>query len=444
LYVPFLLYEIGVGWVDVKAALGLARQPAPLSIAAILVSIDLLHARGLLSSARNVLQFDYLATALLALSLVYALWRGVCAFFERRREPTAAREATGLCILLLWFILPILFYLRPSHYLQIYYLIGQFPAQFLLIGVCLDGMQRGLERVALRIRQQAAQRAVRVVAWVMLPLPLLALVWWQCAFDVQFQDHRFQSGTDPTQIWHIRAAIQTSRQMLSEHPECDLVAVSEGHDMETSKLSLLREFASPEHVLLTDGRLAVPMPAPCAIYLDALPGSRASMWLASSATPLPDAAIYLQDETWPFYELTADERARLAENPASPEYLAAWTNGVALAEYVRGDVRPGTTLPLTLTWSVQTGSPEVLYHIGTYLLTPDNQVVAQFDGPGFDSIQWRAGDMFITWFDISVPEDVEPGEYQIAVAWYTWPGLERVDLTSGGNTAFLEQLQIPE
>jgi hypothetical protein len=71
-------------------------------------------------------------------------------------------------------------------------------------------------------------------------------------------------------------------------------------------------------------------------------------------------------------------------------------------------------------------------------------VIAQSDGPGFDSIQWRAGDTFVTWFEIAVSEDLSPGDYRVAVALYTWPALERIDLISGGNTAFLEQFVVEE
>ena len=443
LYAPFLLYEIGVGWVDVRAALQVAGQPASPSIAAILVSADLLHARGLLGSARYALQFDALATALLALSLAYALWAGARSFVQRSRDPVAAQKAAGLCVTLLWFVLPILFYLRSAHYLQIYYLIGQFPAHFLLIGVCLDGIQRGLERAALRARGQNVRRAIQVTTWAILPLPLLLLAVWQFSFDLEFQDHRLHSRSGLMQIRHLRTATQTARRLLAERPACDLVVVAEGHTVEVSELALLSEFTEPERVTLADGRLAVPVPAPCAVYLDALPGSRASKWLARSVTPLPDATLHVLDETWQFYDLSASARADLDE-AASQTQFAVWTNGVALTGYERGQIEPGAPLPLTLTWSVEAQPPEVVYHIGTYLLTMDNQVVAQSDGPGFDSIQWREGDAFITWFKLPVPQNLPAGDYQLAVALYSWPGLERVDLVSGGNTAFLEQFQVTE
>jgi hypothetical protein len=382
---------------------------------------------------RYVAQFDVLATLLLALALVYALWQGPGAFM-RRRDPETTRKATGLCILLVWFALPILSYLRSAHYLQVYYLIGQLPTHFILIGAGLGEAQALLGRLARQIDRQAVRRAAQIAAHAVLPLPLVALAVWQFAFNLQFQDSRLVNP-GPTQIRHVRAAIQTSRQLLAEYPGCDLVAVSRGFSHESSELALLHEFVSQEHVLLADGQLAIAIPAPCAIYLDAWPASRASTWLATAATPLPDAAIPVLGETWQFYILPSEAQSE------PPAYLAQWVNGVALAKVARGEFHPGVTLPLTLTWAVEASPPEIEYHFGTYLLTMDNQVVAQSDGPGFDSIQWRAGDRFITWFDIPVPQDLPPGEYQIAVALYVWPTLERIDLLSGGNTAFLEPVR---
>ena len=444
LYTPFLIYEAGVDWIDLQAALEAVRQPASFSIAALLVSADLLRAQGLLDSIRYTLQLDNLAMGLLALSLAYALWMGARALRPSRREPETTRKATGICILLLWFILPILFYLRSSQYLQIYYLIGQLPAHFLLIGVGLDGGQRWLEQIARRTHRPGVRRALKAAIWAILPLPLLLLTGWQFFFNLQFQDHRLQrNDAGPPQIRHMRSVIRLTRQFLAERPGCDMVAVSEGHRLETSKLSLLREFTVPERVRLTDGRLAIPAPASCTLYLDALPGSSASTWLAAVAEPLPEAKIEVRGQTWQFYILPDGAPANLT-SPLSPEtQVARWVNGIVLTEYTRGPVVSGSNIPLRLRWAVES-TPEEVYHIGTYLLSADNRVIAQSDGPGFDSVQLQNGDRFITWFDISAPQDLPPGDYQLAVALYTWPKLERVYLESGENTAFLEQIRAPE
>jgi 4-amino-4-deoxy-L-arabinose transferase-like glycosyltransferase len=432
-YVPYLLYERSVGWIDLRAMLELGRQPAPWSPAALLVSLDLLRGRGLLPDAPAARPFDALTTLLLVLALAYALGRVLHAAVERRRGGVPpSPEATGLYVTLLWFAVPLTFYLRSAHYLQVYYLIGQVPAHFLLLGAMLNGLPRAL----------SGQDPPRRRAWAALvALPALALIGWQLAFNVWFQDAR--ARRDAIQVRHVRAAIDAARDLLAEHPDCDLVVLSEGHTVERSRLSLLREFTTPERVVLADGRLAVPLPAPCAVYLDGLPGSPAAAWLAREAEPLPERAVDVGARRWRFYALPAATRATAADLSFEPGADPAWANGAALTAYRRGPVGPGATLPLTLTWSVEMPAPEVVYHLGAYLLDGEQRVVAQADGPGFDSIQWRAGDGFVTWSGIALPADLPPGDYRLALAWYTWPQVERVDLRSGGNTAFLETVTVP-
>jgi hypothetical protein len=437
LYIPFILYEIGVGWGDLAAVLDIAPESSAFSNAAILVSLDLLHVRGLFQSASYTEIFDTLATILIGLSIVYAIVHGRHQFVRRNEEETAMREASAYVILLLWLIMPVLFYLRTSVYLQVYYVMGQWPAPFILIGVALAGAQRWLE----------ARRDDRVgilASWSIVAIPLLALLVWQLVVNLQFQDARTNSSSDTMQIRHFRQALDQAESLAAERPGCALVVVSQGHQLENSQLSLFKEFSEIEQILLADGNSAVPIAAPCALYLDALPGSLASTWLASSAMPLPQADVQVNDETWRFYEITAGVQVELFAALEDSSEPINWNNGVSLVQYERGEIQTGDPLHLTLAWEVADQPQTNAYHVGTYLLTDDNQVVAQSDGPGFDSIQWRPGDRFVTWFDIPVPAELPPGAYRIAVAYYTWPGIERVDLATGNNTAFLEQIDLPE
>ncbi|MEZ4517424.1 MAG: hypothetical protein R3C44_11535 [Chloroflexota bacterium] len=98
---------------------------------------------------------------------------------------------------------------------------------------------------------------------------------------------------------------------------------------------------------------------------------------------------------------------------------------------------------MALTWEVVAPPDGKAYHFGAYLLDDQVQVVGQQDGPGFDSVQWREGDRFITWFFVPVPEDLPGGEYRTAVALYGWPDVERVPLMNGELTAYLEQIELP-
>ena len=439
---PFLLYHWGTGGSDLLGMLEAAQQPVPLSSAALLVSFDLVRAQGLLGSVRHVGAFDTLASVLLAVSLIHGMLSGARAFPRRHRDPDAARRLSAITIVLLWFALPVLFYLRSPHYLQTHYLIGQLPAHFLLIGFATASLGHGLDRLASRLHQGPSGYPTRLALWSLALAPLLALVGWQWGFNMTFQDHRYHASTGPAQVRHIRDAIGSSRRLLANHPSCHLVALAQGHSAETSELSLLREFLAGEHVLLADGRMAIPVPRPCAIYLDAQGASPASAWLQRSADPLPAESLRVLGHDWRFYRLPSQASPGASSEAAPDAPRPEWANGVMLSGYERGELSPGTTLPLTLTWTVTDPVPDSLYHFGTYLLTMDGQLLAQSDGPGFDSIQWRRDDSFITWFEIPVPEVLEPGRYQVGVALYTWPDVERVELKDGGNTAFLEEIEM--
>ena len=435
LYIPFLLYEIGVGWTDVSAALSFAGEEATLSRTAVLVSLDLLHAQGLAPEMTGLRLFDALATVIFGLALVYALVFGGRAFRQRKEQAEAERHAAAIFILLVWLIMPVLFYLQTSAYLQVYYVMGQWPAPFILMGLALAGAQSWLEGLS-------HGRLGRVASWVIVALPVAILLAWQIAANLQIQDARLEAAYEGVQIRHVREVIRQADALAAERPDCRLVVISRGHQVENSELSLLREFTSVEQPMLADGDLAVPLPAPCALYLDARPGSRASLWLAETAIPIPQADVQVYDETWRFYDLPAETREQLVQTMREASEPVAWTNGLALAQYDRGAFDPGRPLPLTLAWEVVDQPPDEHYHFGTYLLTADNQVLSQSDGPGFDSIQWRSGDHFITWFDIPGQSDLPAGTYRVAVAMYTWPAVERVNLAAGDNTAFLEQIEI--
>ena len=434
LYVPFLMYENSVGWQDITATLALAGEPSTFSPAAVLVSLDLLHVKGLLPTAVLTTPHDTFMTILFALALLITLGWGGRQFVRRRQDEAARRHSTAVIILFLWLIVPVLFYLRTAVYLQVYYVMGQWPAPFILMGLAVALVQQWLERPWRRSWGRWASLGLAGL--------LIVVLAGQVALNLQIQNARLSENR--IQIRHVRQAIARIDERTAVSPNCPLVLISEGHQIEISRLALLQEFTAAPTLLLADGELALPLPAPCALYLDARPGSRASNWLAATAVPLPAADLTVQAETWRFYELSPEDMARVVADMQNGRQPDAWTNGAALAQWQRGPLQPGAPLPLTLLWQVGEPSPHKTYHIGAYLLTPDNQVVAQADGPGFDSIQWRPGDYFLTWFQIPTPPDLPPGPYRLALAQYTWPALERVDLAAGDNTLYLEDLTLPE
>lgn len=443
LYLPYLVYQIGAGWADFRAIGGVAGQESTLSGAAVLLSLDLIRAQGLYRAAPRVVAFDALAAALFigALALVVGRW------ISSRRQAAGGKwggailhissavggrssDFVALTVILLWFLLPLLFYLRSSVYLQNYYLVGQWPAHFMILGIGLDTAQRLLEGRADRAESPEARRAWSIAGH-LLPLLFLALFAFQALFSLRYQNERAAGEGPRLQVRHARSMIAASRRLLDERPDCRLVGLGRGHQVENSDLALLQEFVDPARVILADGDLSLPLPMPCAVYLDTRPGTPASYALAAQARPLPGEQVRVRDQTWQFYERVEPD------NPPASAAIAGWDAGLNLVGYFPGDLRPGETMTLVLTWDV-TDRPGALYHFGTYLLDEAGAVVTQHDGPGFDSVQWRPGDRFVTFHPLPIPADLAGGAYRTAVALYTWPDLVRVGLTGGGDTAYLE------
>ncbi len=447
LFLPYLLYQIGTGWADLAAIRGVAGQAATFSSAALRLSLDLIRAQGLYRAAPGVEFFDAMATGLFVSTLGGVIWRTVR---ERRGAggqrgrgdedhatsaplPNPLPQGEGVesplrprspaPLLLLWFVMPLLFYWRSGVYLQNYYLISQWPAHFMILGIGMDTAQHMAER------WRGRERAGRVVAR-LLPLPLLALVAFQVFFSLRYQDAR-AAGDGPTlQVRHARALIVQSNRLLAERPECRLVGLGHGERVDNSDLALLVEFTDPTRVLLADGDLALPRPSPCAVYLDARPGSRASYALAAQAQPIASVGVTVKDQTWPFYDWTEEPRGDTTTAPRWESLL--------LAGSFRGEPTPGQNLTLVLTWEILDRPADNL-HFGVYLLDAAGGVAAQHDGPGFDSAQWRAGDRFVTFHPLPLPPDLPPGDYRTAVALYTWPDIVRAPLADGADAATVDE-----
>ncbi len=112
----------------------------------------------------------------------------------------------------------------------------------------------------------------------------------------------------------------------------------------------------------------------------------------------------------------------------------------------KASVHPGGTCTLTLWWEAQADvfdERNVLVH----LLSPNNAITTQADGAPAHGTrptsQWRAGDIVIDSHEITLPADLPPGEYTLAVGMYRWPSLERLALRMGDTQQADDVVRIP-
>jgi hypothetical protein len=83
--------------------------------------------------------------------------------------------------------------------------------------------------------------------------------------------------------------------------------------------------------------------------------------------------------------------------------------------------RPGGIVRLTLYWRALT-EMDTSYTVFTHLLGPDGQIVAQQDNPPvkgtYPTALWLPGEIIIDPYALSIPADLQPGDYAIQVGFY--------------------------
>jgi hypothetical protein len=364
---------------------------------------------------------------------------------SRTQEPAGdgSAERRGDLVLLLWTLAPVLFYLRHNQYLQNYYLLYVLPAPFVLMARLAD---RAFARLAARWPPTAQPGTGWLPAVAFAPLLLIA--WQQARRDVLGQNRLAGSEAGRQRVVDVQKAIDHSRALLAERPDCALVVMSNGAQYDASRFALLREFtrvvgdepAPTRFVSAAEGRL---LPAPCAVYLETESNAAGLAWLAGVAAPLPGQTVLTPSETWRFFDLPAAVRAAAARLPPG-DPLGEWGNALALRQaVVDGQPEPGGWLNVRLLWSIEQLAPPRTIHFGIYVLGQPAGLIAQTDGPGVDSTEWHTGDVFETSFAVQWPADLAPGDYDVAAALYYYPEIERLRLADGADLLYLARLTYP-
>ena len=251
--------------------------------------------------------------------------------------------------------------------------------------------------------------------------PLLLLGVWQIhANHVRLELLEAGALRPQRTVAKVQALIDTSQQLLDEHPLCDLVIVTEAGTFEKSPLGLLRDFVHPRPVRFLEAGRGYIIPNGCSLYLQA------------AGDPLLDER---RAEGQPLAETGEGVFYRLeGERAVQPPPLQRWENGLALlsTEVETGPVA-GQNLTLIYYWQVTAPPPPADYHFFNHVLDDGGELVAQEDAAAIDARNWREGDVLVTRFTVPLPAELLPGRYIVYVGQYTWPDITRVPLV--GDTS---------
>ncbi len=127
--------------------------------------------------------------------------------------------------------------------------------------------------------------------------------------------------------------------------------------------------------------------------------------------------------------------------------VAAWENEITLAGYTLAPqpARPGETLSVGLYW--QPGQPVAEnYVVFVHLLDQAGQLKAQNDdlprAGAYPTPWWRPGDVIEDIHPLTLPADLPPGTYQLAVGLYRRDDDVRLPLMPGGDSFILGAVEV--
>ena len=404
--------------------------------------------REMVPSALEII--DLLQVALLGAGVVWLAVRAVRVVRAPRRvdvttTPSSANDSSPnvttadwtWLVLLLWWAMPVVFQLRHTQHVQMHYLLPQYPAPFIIMGLVVDAIMSRLSRVS--------SRRMRVVARAAGGAALALIVCWQVFSYLQLLALVASSDTSaggyglPARNG-LAVARRASEAVCASDP-CsgprDVIVVTPGGDPAVNEQAAVWDVflaGVPHRFANSDAGLILRLDS--AQYVFA-PGSDGAYGRLAQLVDLPVAASDLitlpirAGSNLAYTALRLDAGAATADTASSQ---ARWDNGVSLLAHRAALSADGATLRVDLFLRIERPAPAGTdYHWYNHLLA-GGQKIAQLDGGGIHPANWRAGDVLWHWFDLALPDPFPQGEVSLRIGSYLYPQIQNVPLALPNGT----------
>ncbi len=267
-----------------------------------------------------------------------------------------------------------------------------------------------------------------LLAAVVLLLAVNALSTYRDYFTVWAQNSEVRS------IY--RADLTAVATYLDESEGDDAVCLSASFAADLDQQVLNFMLRQPRSIRCFDGRQALVFPEPSSpsnvLYMFPATCPLREELMARFFADLPATESILDPNGEPAlaaYRLGPEQLTNLrAIQPRYPLSVSL-EDRVELTGYdLPGTVEAGGNVPLVLYWRVsQPTRPDLLYAFFAHLVDMRGYLWAQADTLGYPVSSWIQGDSVVQWFDLTIPPDAPPLEYQVRMGLY--------DLLTGARLA---------
>ncbi len=311
---------------------------------------------------------------------------------------------------------------QPGH-LEPHYLVILNPCGYLGMGLL---MERGIA---------AAQEWKRLGRWRIVPLltmwtMLLVLACWHSysvIYTYKFVTEHDTSGGYgvPYRFWQRTA--EMVRREAREMRVREVWILAQGTDpLQQDEPAVLRYLLEPDLspvFLGQGGKDCLPLPAARpGLYLKTRPSPPAEEMLNRLEAD-PRGVVLFPGRTREIRVLYAGAipAERMLDLIPERDFAKLDYGPVFLGYEWQKDAHPGSTALLTTFWTFDQLPPQergFQHSLFNHLLNSEDRKIAQEDGLGLPERYWSRGLLIAQWFELSLPPEMDPGEYRILTGMY--------------------------
>jgi hypothetical protein len=339
-------------------------------------------------------------------------------------------------VVLLWLLLPPLFFLWHNTPIFLHYFIATLPAQYIAAGVVFSRIPAGLMRFWPGA-SRTVEKTIRVGTWTLL-LVTVAVQLWAVVSLTNFLGNTATPGAFGVPLAMKLETADRARALLVETDAGEVLIAGKGESPRLDAFPaewdvLLRDvphrFVDVQHSALFPAEAAI-------VILDGR--DRTQPWTGDiyqqAAASIEEIPLRPGEGSYFVLSLNADARPQPDEPVDQPLLLANWVNLLGSDRLERLDPETGIW---QVHWRTGDNPDPAEYQFFNHLIDANEVRASQVDEAAFAPRQWTAGDTLISRFMIPWPESAEP-PLTMRVGMYRFPSLENVPLLDEAGNPYVD------
>ncbi len=335
-------------------------------------------------------------------------------------------------------VLPPAIMMRSAVPVFLHYLVFVLPLGLILVAIGIETLALMLSRLAVARTHQDAAAYIRYSTAIS-ALLAAAVVAVALVRDVQFNQQlalRVTGGDYGVPLTFTQALMGLEQAAQRDHPTA--IYLEQDGDLVWEQRYFTTIGQAPAATVI-DPALAqlISVDPAGALYVFRTQGSSGYKMLDAAPDSQRVAIPPAGTPAYSVFHIGAPQIAGIASQLAEQQPLGPFTIGAGL-RLTAGSIstlRAGQPLAVALVWQVTDVTPFTHgeARMFLHLYDKDRKTLAQQDALGYPNAMWKTGDRFITWFTLTVPAQLPPGQYTLVGGLYAFDGVKDFNVRGPHN-----------